>query len=92
MKPIFRCEYCNFTGTEEEILKHEDECFDNYTKRSCWSCQHRCLKSLTEIKCGVGQDIPSGQIMQFCPKYERKEKPDYGSGLNNIFGNMFGGL
>lgn len=92
MKPIFRCEYCNFTGTEEEVSKHEEECFDNYTKRSCWTCQHRCFNGFTEIKCEIGKEIPSGKMMTFCPEYERKEKQDYGSSLNNIFGNMFGGL
>ena len=38
MKPLFRCEYCNKIGTEEELVKHENECINNYTKRSCNSC------------------------------------------------------
>ena len=89
MKPVFRCEYCDFTGTEEEVCNHEEECFENYTKRSCWTCQHRSFKGL-EIKCEVGREIPSGKMITFCPEYERKEKKNYD--LGGIFGNMFGGL
>ena len=92
MKPIFKCDYCRFVGTEEEVSKHEEDCIENYTKQGCWTCQHRGFKGFTEMKCGVGQEIPPGQMMQFCPKYERKETPDYGSGLNDIVTTMFGGL
>ena len=30
MKPIYRCEYCDFTGIEEDVLKHEETCNKNY--------------------------------------------------------------
>ena len=30
MQPVFKCEYCRFMGTEEEVKKHEAECVDNY--------------------------------------------------------------
>ena len=35
MKAIYRCEYCDVTGTEEEIREHEEGCFKNYNKKSC---------------------------------------------------------
>ena len=91
MKPIFRCEYCQFTGTEEEVLKHEDECFENYTKRSCWTCQYGGYKGWEEIECEVGQEIPPGKMMTFCPQYKRKEKQSYGD-VSDLFKVMFGGL
>ena len=39
MKPVFKCEYCNFIGTEEEVIKHEDDCSSNYNRT--WK-QPRC--------------------------------------------------
>lgn len=34
MKPVFKCDYCNFVGTQEEVEKHEPTCIDNYDKRA----------------------------------------------------------
>ena len=33
MKPIYRCEYCDFTGIEEDVMKHEEACNKNYNYR-----------------------------------------------------------
>ena len=37
MKPVFKCDYCQFMGTEEEVSEHEPKCFDNYDRRSCYT-------------------------------------------------------
>ena len=51
MKQLFRCEYCDKTGTAEQIAEHEKECMYNYHKRSCWACKHAewkmCEKKIT---------------------------------------------
>ena len=50
MKQLFRCEYCDKTGTAEQIAAHEKECMYNYHKRSCWTCKHAEL-CLLIVKC-----------------------------------------
>ena len=30
MKAIYRCDFCDQTGTAEEIMQHEESCIYNY--------------------------------------------------------------
>jgi hypothetical protein len=91
MKPLFRCEYCNKTGIEEEIAKHEEECFYNYNKHSCTTCKRAQIKGL-KYSCAGGKDIPEGKMFIGCDLYiwdgEDHSKVDSSS----VFGNLFGGL
>jgi hypothetical protein len=89
MKQVFKCDYCNFIGDEEQVKTHEPVCMDNYDRKSCYTCTNRNLKSLTQFGCDCGKEIPEGHIFEFCDKYEQKEKRDYY--LSNIFGDLFGG-
>lgn len=74
MKPVFKCEYCNFIGTAEDVQEHEPNCTDNYNKKDCMTCKHCDMISLlTSIKCNCGKEIPSGHVYTGCDKYERKE-------------------
>lgn len=41
MKQIYRCEFCNETGTGEEIAKHEIFCSCNPHQQRCGSCLHK---------------------------------------------------
>lgn len=88
MKPVFKCDYCKFMGTEEEVREHELECLDNYDRRSCFTCVHkelgRVTNSIITYKCKAGKEIPEGKYIEFCPQYERKEKSD------NLFSDLFG--
>ena len=96
MKPVFKCDYCSQMGTEEEIREHEDKCYENYNKKSCYTCKHRgkltMENKLCKYECKAGKDIPAGRIYQFCDLYERKEQTKFGSkGLfENYFGSYFG--
>ena len=54
MKPVFKCEYCTFMGTEEEVKTHEDTCANNYDKKSCFTCQHREYLSPKQVKRNTG--------------------------------------
>ncbi len=90
MKQLFRCEYCDFTGTDEEVIQHEEKCFHNYTKKSCSTCNHKETKGLN-YKCTAGKDIPDGQMYVGCDKYEWDEK-DHVCRLNSPFHNLFGGI
>ena len=38
MRQIFKCEYCAFLGTEEEVIAHEKVCTSNYNRKSCYTC------------------------------------------------------
>ena len=90
MKKIFRCEYCDKTGIEEEILKHEDNCIYNHTKRSCMTCKH-VENIITRFNCKAGKDIPEGKQFVDCDKYEW-DGVDHAHVTPNVFGNIFGGL
>ena len=92
MKSVFKCDYCKFMGTEEEVKEHELNCMDNYDRRSCYTCKHRgklsMVNKLVKYECGKDIDVPEGKIFEFCPQYERKEKPD--NLLDGLFGGLFG--
>lgn len=70
MKPIYRCEYCNVTGTEEEILKHEEECLKNYNRKGCTTCKHCWTDGLKTAGCKKGREIPDGMTLEGCPDHE----------------------
>lgn len=80
MKPVFKCDYCQFMGTEEEVSKHEPRCFNNYDRKSCYTCVHRgelnMVNGLLNYKCKKCVPIPRGTILEFCEYYERAPKPD----------------
>lgn len=92
MKPVFKCDYCKFMGTEEEVKEHELTCMDNYDRKSCYTCQHRgklnVVNSLVKYECGKEIDIPEGKIFEFCDSYERKIKPD--NQFDDLVSSFFG--
>lgn len=96
MKPVFKCDYCSKMGTEEEIREHEPKCIENYDRKSCYTCVHRKISCIHNIKennktfvyeCKADKEIPKGNIIEFCSQYERKEMPN---DLVGLFGNLFG--
>lgn len=90
MKPVYKCDYCSKIGTKEEIRKHEEICFENYNKKSCFTCKHR--KGITKITCENGVDVPEGKFIENCTSYERKEKENLEIKYENLFGNVFGNI
>lgn len=98
MKPVFKCDYCQFMGTEEEVREHELNCMDNYDRRSCYTCKHKMITCSHKIenneitwmyKCSKDVDVPEGKIYEFCNSYERKLKPE--SPLFDTVRSFFGG-
>lgn len=90
MKPVFKCDYCKFMGTEEEVKEHEPKCINNYDRKSCYTCVHKMMKSKDKqwcYECKLGKEITVGTIYEFCPQYERRETP-YTVG-EALFGNWF---
>lgn len=86
MKPVFKCDYCSKMGTEEEIREHEPKCFDNYDRKSCYTCIHKMYKS-GNYECKAGKEIPEGNFFEFCESYERNKKHPL---MSNLFGDLFG--
>lgn len=72
MKPVFKCDFCDFMGVESDVKKHEIECTNNYTRRSCLTCRHRGYSSLN-FTCYRDVELPAGKMREFCPKYEQED-------------------
>lgn len=88
MKQLFRCDYCDYIGTAEEVATHEETCIHNYTKKSCWTCKHAEICLLT-VKCKAGIEISEGKYIENCNKYEWDEKDH--SDINAMAKSLFGG-
>lgn len=91
MKPVYRCEYCDHMGTEDEVRVHEEKCMYNYCRKSCWTCKHRDHSSATKFKCLLGTEIADGCLIEFCSKYENDGKGKVKT-VSDIFRGFFGGL
>lgn len=87
MKPIYRCEYCDFTGIEEDVLKHEEACNKNYNLKSCLTCKHCSTDGIKKMECKQGKEIPKGKMFERCPLHE-KGTPEV-TGVMKMFGDMF---
>ena len=93
MKPVFKCDYCDFMGTEDEVRQHELECYYNYNLKSCTTCANKKPYTTNGLlglcyKCTCGIEIPEGKMRVNCAKYERREDNDVFEGF---FGGLFGG-
>lgn len=92
MKPVYKCDYCSFMGTEEEVKQHEPVCHENYDMKGCYTCKNRGRLHMVEGKikydCEAGKDIPVGMILTNCDLYDQKEKSPY----SDLISSMFGGL
>lgn len=88
MKQVFKCDYCEFMGTEQEVEKHEVECVNNYSRRSCYTCRHRGYQGLC-FTCSNGVELPAGKLCEFCKQYDQEEKST--NPLDDLVNLMFGG-
>ena len=76
MKPVFKCDYCSFMGTEEEVKEHEVICTENYDRRNCHTCKYKKYKTAMSYECVNGIAIPEGKFFELCDTYERRQKSD----------------
>ena len=91
MKPIYRCDYCPKTGTEEEIKAHEAECVHNKAKRSCYTCGYRKGWGFKTFNCQQGVEIPEGTYMENCPNWtEDKREFDPQNPYTSLFESFLG--
>lgn len=87
MKPIYRCEYCDFTGVEEEVLKHEENCHKNYNLKSCLTCKHCKTDGFKIVECKQGREILEGKMYIGCSKHEVGEVEVVGI-MKTLFGDF----
>lgn len=40
MKEVFKCDYCNYIGTAEEVAEHEKTCLCNLKTECCYNCKY----------------------------------------------------
>ena len=80
MKPVYKCDYCKFMGNKEEVRQHEETCTDNYTKKSCYTCEHRTFGRDSDnnlcFACKAGVGVPTGKVWENCKSYSRKIKSE----------------
>lgn len=86
MKPVFKCDYCSFIGTEKEVKEHEPKCYKNYDRQSCYTCEYKYAE-YSQYICKAGKTIPENSVIEFCDKYKRKEKSE--SILADLMDAMF---
>lgn len=96
MKPVYKCDYCDYMNTEDKVKEHEINCTENYDRKSCYTCVYKKTivnkdrtsnESIWLYSCKAGKEIPEGKLYEFCPQYERKEKSD--NPMADLFGDFF---
>ena len=90
MKPIYRCDFCASTGTEEEMYEHEVYCEANPNRKSCMYCDHKKIVLHPELsyKCDI-KEVPDGKQYINCDSFVLK--PGNLFNTNDIlFGSLFG--
>lgn len=93
MKQIFKCEYCNFMGTEDVVKPHEETCVYNGEKKDCRSCKYVSYKfpykdgTMYRYTCKKGKEIPEGKQFLNCDLHETRDSTysDYGIKNNPFF-------
>ena len=87
MRPLYRCDYCDFTGTEDEVKSHEEGCIKNHTLKGCFTCAHCNTDGFSSITCMAGRDIPDGHMIQGCYLYAKGSVEV--SGIMKVFSDLF---
>ena len=90
MKPVFRCDYCDKIGTEEEMKAHEAECSKNFNNKGCLTCKHCKMDTLATMTCVYGKEIPEGKQWLHCARHEKGEPEVIGTA--KVLADLFGGL
>ncbi len=73
MKPIYRCDYCDYMGTENEVMAHEKTCVKNFNNKGCLTCVFCKTDGMHGCECSKGQSIPEGKQLLYCDAYENGE-------------------
>lgn len=88
MQQLYRCDYCDKIGSEEEIYYHEGICEKNANKKSCKYCEHMKIAGSTSYKCTHPQPftLPDGKMMVNCPKFSPEKEVQ---NISDLFSKFF---
>lgn len=91
MKIVYKCDWCDQTGTEDEILEHEKTCIHNKTLHSCFTCGNCKHKSLLEFCCKAGKQIPKGSYFEQCKTWtDGKLEPMKTDAISDLLNVLLG--
>lgn len=89
MKPAYKCDYCSYMGSEEEVKKHEPTCSKNYDAKNCHTCKHRKITGMKDMviqyECMNGIDIPTEHIYTYCNSHEDKDEKYSSDTLTRLY-------
>jgi hypothetical protein len=74
MKQVWKCDFCDKTGYENEINIHEPECINNPKLKLCWSCDFDCCGKCDKMVKGY-YDTKYGRTQ--CELWEKRKQHDY---------------
>ena len=86
MKPVYKCDYCDHMGTEDDVKMHEAACDYNFNNKGCMTCKNCKTDGIQQLQCSKGKEIPKGKQFLHCEDYEHGE-PEL-VGIMNMFMNM----
>lgn len=90
MKALYKCDFCDKIGTEEEIYEHEIYCENNPKRMSCRYCTNKKTKFVNgsgiTYLCDA-KEIPEGCEYINCDKFTLIKMNDFS--VNDIFGSLF---
>ena len=91
MKPLYKCDFCDMTGTEENVYIHEATCTDNPNRKSCQYCENKktSFNSSKVIYTCDFKNIPEGQQYINCDKFTLKIKKMNDFSVSGIFESFF---
>lgn len=68
MREVFKCDYCNYIGTAEEVAEHEKVCLNNPDVKCCYNCQHAYRRSY------VTSGLTSPFVCSYCGDVTKSDK------------------
>jgi len=90
MKPLYKCDWCDHTGTELEMRDHEATCVYNKSLRHCFTCGLNS-GAFGVVKCDKGIELPKGRYVRYCNLWEEKEQDPDPNGTDSILKAFFRG-
>jgi len=90
MKPLYKCDWCDHTGTKLEMRDHEATCVYNKNLRHCFTCGFNS-GVFGMVKCDKGVELPKGQYVRYCNLWEEKEQDPNLSETDSILKMFFKG-
>lgn len=74
MISLYRCDYCDFIGSSEEVIQHETTCIKNPARCSCNYCEYAFFPTSKTVKCDLNKEkIDDNHILINCDAFKAKD-------------------